>query len=124
MTERISIEEAKAFVQHYHDIFAAKGAAPDTYLRSFYMDRETIQSIFTQAEEAGIVCAGLRVHLGKKTAPTEEDITNEIMHVDGHYNLIIAGVDDANCTITETGEIYDNLDHCPNLCSSKPDFEV
>ncbi|HRN79299.1 MAG TPA: hypothetical protein PKY29_08440 [Ferruginibacter sp.] len=122
LTEKIPIEAAQTFINNYRDTFEFKGAEPDSYIRSFFIDKKAIDSIFEKAKDHGIVCKGLRIYIGKKMPPSEDDIRNPIMDTGGKYNLVVAGVDDTECTITETEEIYDNFSSCPTHCPPKSDF--
>lgn len=122
MPEKITQELAQMFTEHYRKTFEEKGVEHDGYIRSYFINREAIESIFRNAEENGIYCAGIRVFFGKKTSPSEEDIAHEIFYTHGNYNMVVAGVDDDQRTIIENDEIYDNFDPCPQLCPTNPNF--
>jgi hypothetical protein len=122
MPEKISLELAKSYLNNYRETFELKGVPPNSYFQSYFLNKEIIDSIFAHAEEAGIECSGIRLYLGKKTTPSNEDVENQIMHVSGEYNVVVIGTDISACPITETGEIYDNLSPCPSACPPESDL--
>ncbi|MXV49813.1 hypothetical protein GS399_02440 [Pedobacter sp. HMF7647] len=101
--KKITLDEAKKLIKNY------QGDNTKDKLLSLTIDADMIRAVIDQKD-----CQYVRFYIAKNTAEVAETF-------DPTHTLVIIGADGEEKSITESGEIYEDLGACPPICP-KDDF--